>query len=66
MFVLIWSKKEKTEKEKYLGDQIASNCTNKINIMERKNKGVGLISEIMTLLDDICNGGKYYFKKINW
>ena len=47
------SKIDRTEKEKYLGDQISSNCLNKIDIMERKNKSIGLISEIMMLLYDI-------------
>ena len=48
-------------KEKYLGDQVASDCTNKENIDMRKSKGLGIVSLILTILDTICLGG-YYFE----
>ena len=49
------------DKEKYLGDQISNDGENKSNISERKGKGIGIVSQIMSLLDDICLG-KYYFQ----
>ena len=50
------------DKEKYLGDHISNDCSNKINITERKNKGIGIVAKILTLLDTICMGGQFYFK----
>ena len=50
------------DKEKYLGDHISNDGSNKTNITERKNKGIGIVAQIMTLLDTICMGGQFYFK----
>ena len=47
-------------KEKYLGDQVASDCTNKENIDMRKGKGLGIVSQIVSILDTICLGGFYF------
>ena len=48
-------------KEKYLGDQVASDCSNKENIDMRVSKGLGIVSQILSILDTICLGG-YYFE----
>ena len=48
-------------KEKYLGDQVASDCSNKENIEMRKSKGLGIVSQILSILDTMCLGG-YYFE----
>lgn len=55
---------ERVETEKYLGDKISSDCKsiNKTNINERKSKGLGIVAQIMTLLNTMCIGGQYYFK----
>ena len=50
------------DKEKYLGDQISNDGENKSNISERKGKGIGIVSQIMSLLDDSICLGKYYFQ----
>ena len=55
------SKISEVDNEKYLGDRIDRSCTNKENIKDRKQKAIGIVSQIMTLLDDICLG-KYYFQ----
>ena len=43
-------------KEKYLGDLIDSSGTIRKTIEERKNKGYGIISEILAILEDIPLG----------
>ena len=53
---------EETDKEKYLGDQISGDCNNNtVNISMRKGKGIGIVSQIMLLLDEMCLG-QYYFE----
>ena len=42
---------DKVENEKYLGDKISNDRKNKININERKAKGLGIVAQIMTLLE---------------
>ena len=42
--------------EKYLGDIISSNGSNAKNIEARQNKGKGIVSQVMTILEDICFG----------
>jgi hypothetical protein len=51
----------KCEVEKYLGDLVASDCKNKSNISNRRALGIGIISQIMILLDEI-SFGQYYFE----
>ena len=45
-----------------MGDQISNDGSNKLNIRARTNKAVGIISDIMIFLDEMCIGGKFYFK----
>ena len=47
--------------EKYLGDIVSSDGKNQKNIQARKSKGIGVVTQIMTKLDDICFG-KYFFQ----
>ena len=50
-----------SKKEKYLGDYITSSGKNDATIEDRKNKGYGIVAEILPLLDDIPLG-KYKMK----
>ena len=52
---------EGVENEKYLGDIIAADGSNQTNIEKRKSKGVGVVSQIMTILEDTCFG-PYFFQ----
>ena len=54
-------KMENTENEKYLGDIISANGSNNLNIKKRTEKGVGAVSQIMTILEDTCFG-PYHFQ----
>ena len=45
----------------YLGDEISSDGSNKLNIQRRVSKGVGIISQLMNLLET-TSVGKHYFK----
>ena len=51
---------ETVEHEKYLGDIISSDGKNSKNIAARKNRGIGVVNQVMSILEDICFG-KYYF-----
>ena len=42
--------------EKYLGDITSSNGSNAKNIEARQNKGKGMVSQVLTILEDICFG----------
>ena len=43
-------------KEKYLGDQITHHGNNKATIEDRVSKGVGIVTEIIAILDDVPLG----------
>ena len=49
------------EEEKYLGDIISCDGKNKKNITARKNRRIGVVNQIMSILEEICFG-KFYFK----
>ena len=49
------------QSEKYLGDILSHDGKNEKNITCRTNRGTGIVTQIMTKLEDI-NFGKYYFK----
>ena len=51
---------EKTE-QVYLGDIISNNGTHQKNVQARKNKGLGIINQIMEILQSTFFG-KYYFE----
>ena len=53
--------KEDTQEQKYLGDIISNDGRNIKNIKARVNKGKGVVSRIMTLLEGIPFG-KFYFE----
>ena len=52
---------EKTENEKYLGDVISCNGKNDNNIQKRKERGIGIISQILSILEEVCFG-PFFFK----
>jgi hypothetical protein len=52
--------KEKTE-ENYLGDGISTDGSNITNIKERIDKGMEIVSRIVTILDGI-SFGRFYFE----
>ena len=45
-----------SKQEKYLGDLVNSSGTIRQTIEERKNKGYGIVSEILAILDEIPLG----------
>ena len=47
--------------EKYLGDILSSDGKNEKNVTARKNRGTGIVTQIMEKLSDICFG-KHFFK----
>ena len=49
-------KMNESKKEKYLGDYITSSGKNDATIEDRKNKGYGIVAEILAILDDIPLG----------
>ena len=49
-------KMENSKKETYLGDIIDESGTNKANIEKRKQKGYGIISEILAIINEIPLG----------
>ena len=55
-FAQIWSK---VSFDKYLGDIVSGDSLNKRNIEAKTSKGMGIINQIMILLEEICLG-QYY------
>ena len=49
-------KLESVDKEKYLGDVIATDGTNMKNVTARKEKSIGIIKQISSILEDLCFG----------
>jgi hypothetical protein len=49
------------EEQMYLGDIISNDGSHLKNIQHRKNKGLGIINQIMQILDSVYFG-KYYFE----
>ena len=49
-------KMKNAEQEKYLGDLINNSGTNRKNIEERRNKGFGIVAEILAILEEIPLG----------
>lgn len=47
---------EVSECEKYLGDLVSSTAKNKPNIISRRDKGFGKISDILSILSDVALG----------
>ena len=54
-------KMKQVEEEKYLGDILSCDGKNHKNMIARKNRGIGIVSQIMTKLEDVCFG-KYFFE----
>ena len=52
---------ETVQHEKYLGDILTNDGKNTRNIAARKNRGIGVVNQILTILEEICFG-KYYFQ----
>ena len=53
-------KMEKVTSDKYLGDILSSDGKNIVNLKDRIGKGLGIISEIMSILDTISFGFQYF------
>ena len=51
---------EVVDKEKYVGDIITGDGKHTKNITARRSKGLGIISEIVTILDGLCLGPHYF------
>ena len=51
---------EKVESDKYLGDIISSDSSNQKDIDKKLSKGMGIISQIMALLNDVSLGAHYF------
>ena len=47
---------EESCEEKYLGDLIASDGSNKKNVAARKGRGFGIIDKVMAMLEEISFG----------
>ena len=45
-----------SKQEKYFGDIINTSGTNRNTIADRKNKGYGIVNEILAILDEIPLG----------
>ena len=54
-------KMEEVKEDKYLGDVISQDGKNMKNILARKDKAVGVVTQIMSILEEICFG-MYYFE----
>ena len=52
---------EVVKEEKYVGDIITGDGKHTKNIMARRSKGIGIVSEIISILDGLYLG-KHYFK----
>ena len=53
-------KMDEVSEEKYLGDIISVDGKNMKNIVARANRGTGIVTQIMGILEEICFG-KYFF-----
>ena len=49
------------EQENYLGDIVSSDGKNHKNMLNRRNRGTGIVTQIMTKLEEVCLG-KYFFQ----
>ena len=49
------------DSEKYLGDILSNDGKNIKNVTARKNRGIGIVTQIIGKLNEICFG-KHYFK----
>ena len=47
---------ESVDAEKYLGDYLMKDGSNKMNIQARVALGIGIISQIMLMIEEICVG----------
>ena len=54
-------KMEKKEEQMYLGDIISADGKYQKNVQNRKNKGLGIINQIMQILEKVYFG-KYFFE----
>ena len=57
---------EEVKSEKYLGDIISSDGKNLKNMMSRKNKGTGIVNQIMTKLEEVCFGHYHFQVAVIW
>ena len=51
---------EESHEDKYLGDIVTNDGTNKKNIAARKGKGFGIIEKIIDMLNEISFGNSYF------
>ena len=53
-------KVDEVDKEKYLGDILSADGSNMKNILSRKDKSVGVIKQICSILDETCFGNFHF------
>ena len=51
---------QEVTEDKYLGEIISSDGKNTKNIKDRVSKGIGIISNIINILDNVCFGPFYF------
>ena len=51
---------EKVDNEKYVGDIISHNGKHTSNITSRRSKGIGIVNEIINILNSLCLGPHYF------
>ena len=51
---------KKVDTVKYLGDYLSSDGSNTVNVLKREQKGVGINSQLISLINDISLGGHYF------
>ena len=51
---------EIVKKEKYVGDMVTGDGKHSKNLDARRSKGMGVISEILSILDGMCLGAHYF------
>ena len=51
---------EKVNNEKYVGDIISHNGKHTSNITSRRSKGIGVVNEIVNILNSLCLGPHYF------
>ena len=51
---------EVVEKEKYVGDIVTGDGKHAKNVSARRSKGLGMICEIISIIDSLCLGCHYF------
>jgi hypothetical protein len=54
------SKISQVEEEKYVGDIVSHDAKHHKNVKARRSKGIGVVNEIMNILENLCIGPHYF------